>query len=166
MINRFIEWLKIEAKGAEVWRLIFVSVIAYGFTSNIAISILRIIGVQLANRPLNPQIIGWSLPFVIFFYAFREELMFRFPIYFVASMVGVNRFVLVYAFILSIGFGVAHGSWVNIFIQGFAGIYWSILYIKCGGGQGRVFKPLLASSFAHFAFNGILFLQVILSKTL
>lgn len=67
--------------------------------------------------------LGWILFFVVLFIlAFMEEVLFRFPLFFVALIVfgkkwplSVNLWSIV---ILSAIFGYLHGNWINIFIQG------------------------------------------------
>ena len=57
------------------------------------------------------------------------------------------------ALALSIAFGLVHGSFKNIFVQGIGGLVYSIIFLKCGGFQRRFFKAIASSTLAHAAFN-------------
>lgn len=72
-------------------------------------------------------------------------------------------FVLPLALLLPPLFGIAHGMWQFVFIQGVAGLMFTLLYLKCGGGMGKVVKPLLICALAHFIIDGTIFGLAILS---
>jgi hypothetical protein len=64
--------------------------------------------------------------------------------------------------------GYLHGGWPNIVLQGFAGLVYSVIFLKFGGLEKHFVKGLLASSFAHFLHNLTLALLLLAcgSKTL
>ncbi|OGZ97663.1 MAG: hypothetical protein A2676_03635 [Candidatus Sungbacteria bacterium RIFCSPHIGHO2_01_FULL_51_22] len=63
--------------------------------------------------------------------------------------------------VLSAIFGAAHGNIINIFIQGVSGFMSLLLFLKCGGWQGRYVKALLTTGITHTLFNGVLTLIAI-----
>jgi hypothetical protein len=58
---------------------------------------------------------------------------------------------LVATLFLSIIFGYIHGNVLNIFIQGWGGIAYSILFLKCGGGQFKSLWSMLTGIYLGFS---------------
>lgn len=71
------------------------------------------------------------------------------------------KFTLAIIFMSSVFFAFAHGpSWWHILFQGVGGIIFSVCYLKCGGyNNGRIFKPILASTSVHCLSNVILIMS-------
>ncbi|MFC1638990.1 type II CAAX prenyl endopeptidase Rce1 family protein [Patescibacteria group bacterium] len=66
-------------------------------------------------------------------------------------------FVLPFALLLPPLFGAAHGLWVFVLVQGVAGLLFTLLYLKCGGGMGKIWKPLLMCTLAHLIIDALAF---------
>ncbi len=108
------------------------------------------------DRLLNSN----SYPFLAFIVfpimAFIEELLFRFiPIYLSDKIFKNINHVLIVQIFVNIGFGWIHGGVENIFIQGFGGFGYSMLYVwihnKFGHHMAFSFTTLL-----HYIHNLIL----------
>lgn len=155
------DWLKKEARGKQVFLYIIGAVFLHLAWSLSALEIMRWlnISIPLMGNSIAP-IFTPTLPILIFVLALMEEVFFRLPLAFV---VRVSRYfsvksigtalALASAFFLSILFGLCHGSVYHIFLQGVGGFIYSILFLKCGGYQGKYLKPLMASTAVHFLFN-------------
>ncbi len=59
-------------------------------------------------------------------------------------------------------FGYVHGNFSSIPVQGVGGFILSIVYLKCGGINGKIMWPLMTSASVHFVFNMILVIGVVL----
>lgn len=92
------------------------------------------------------------------FAPFFEELLFRLPLAFFAWLRLPLELVLCLAVLMSIWFGLLHGLAFNILFQGFAGLLYSILFLKCGGLQGKPSKALFVTFIAHAINNSVVLL--------
>jgi len=154
-------WLRKEAQGkaALFWILATVKVnFVYAF---VALWVLISVGVIV---PASPGVddfldIGFvALLLISLKYALFEELLFRFPLAILVWLQYSLGNLLVFALMFSILFGLAHGSPENILIQGVFGFMLSLLFLKCGGLQGRPFKALACTFAAHWLYNASVFL--------
>lgn len=84
---------------------------------------------------------------------FFEELLFRAPFLYLAVRY-CRLFLLPTVLISSVIFGYVHGDISNIFIQGVAGILFSVTFLKCGGMAGKFLKPTLSGMVFHAVLNG------------
>ena len=91
---------------------------------------------------------------------FLEEMLFRAPLY-VPIYFGWTNILIPCVIILSGIFGWLHGGIGNIFIQGLAGLVFSIVFLKCGGMQREFWKGLFSSTATHTASNALI---IILSR--
>ena len=100
-----------------------------------------------------------------------EEIIFRLmifaPIIFVLSrrtnFGDIMSAVLPIAVIGSILFGLAHGHWYNVLIQGVYGLAFSAIYLKCGGLRGKFLTGTFCSTAAHAMLNTLMFLLAALA---
>ncbi|NTW14347.1 MAG: CPBP family intramembrane metalloprotease [Candidatus Moranbacteria bacterium] len=110
---------------------------------------------HLSKTPIGITIAAPSTPLFILVAAFFEELIFRFPL-----SIPVRRglsvpVIMIFVAVFSIIFGLLHGTWANIFMQGVVGALFSVVYLKCGGMSGNYPKALAASTVIHFLYNMI-----------
>ncbi|MBP9669700.1 MAG: CPBP family intramembrane metalloprotease [Candidatus Pacebacteria bacterium] len=54
-------------------------------------------------------------------------------------------------------FAYVHHGWMSIFLQGIGGVALSVVYLKCGGLEGRWLKATWYSTVSHTFFNFVLF---------
>ena len=100
-------------------------------------------------------LLTWRFPFVLFFFALAEELLFRFL--FLADAVKYDaslKIVIGLSIISSVLFGFVHGGAIKIPMQGVFGLVFCYVYLRCGGFQGRFVKATLCSTLSHFLWNG------------
>ena len=98
-------------------------------------------------------------PYIVILMAFFEEITFRFyPIYIAMHLFGVSIYVVAIVIIISIMFGVMHGSFKNIFIQGIFGFLYSLLFLAAGGFQERYVLAIIAATISHSLNNYILYI--------
>ena len=71
--------------------------------------------------------------------------------------------VLPIAVISSVIFGLAHGHWYNVIIQGVYGLAFSAIYLKCGGLRGKFLTGTFCSTAAHAMLNTLMFLLAALA---
>ena len=150
---------KKEARGLEVVFCVIcctIFSIIYGLTAGFIAEKITGRHCTVDFGPIN------ALPLIffsasLFFSALAEEIFFRAPLVYVASIFQSIKITLIAAAIFSIIFGMLHGGLRNILIQGVMGFLFSMSFLKCGGFHGKVFKPLLSATSAHFLYNFIIF---------
>ncbi|NQU83941.1 MAG: CPBP family intramembrane metalloprotease [Parcubacteria group bacterium] len=157
-----INWLSKEAKGIEVIKLMACCLIL-----DVVLTIVAMVSVLLYDVDFfsirDVFSISPYLPFTLMFWAFIEEVLFRFvPLALAVVIFGKSRKVIAIALMSSIIFGFLHGGLVYIFIQGVDGFLWCLLFLKCGGFQWKNFKPLLICTTVHASLNGTIVLASLL----
>ncbi len=165
LVDRLWGWLSDEP---ETWQSIagfIVNIVAVSLCWSLGmVTVLNFLGIRVVAQgaqEIIPAVTGWPIwiivLFTLFILAFVEEVLFRFPLFFVALIVfgkkwplSVNLWSIV---ILSAIFGYLHGNWINIFIQGVIGVFLSFAFLKGGALALRPGKGLLISTTAHFLYN-------------
>lgn len=141
-------WINREVKSFWLWIfLLAVILLRLGY----AFFLLRIVEYQPdSSGTVN---IKSETLITIIEYAFREELRYRLPL--LLCIVQSYSWWLVGGAVLisSCIFGSIHGDITNIPLQGVAGLLYSIVFLKCGGLQGRPYKALFSSTFCHSGYN-------------
>ena len=154
---RWLRWFKKEARGKELYILMancLVLNLAYAFCF-VGIMYLLKIDIPPVSREKIP-IFTFTFPFMLIGLAFFEEILFRFPLSLIIEYDRSIAEVLTAALVLSVIFGVIHGSVHHIFIQGVGGFIYSILFLKSGGLQKDYPKAVAVTTVIHFMFNAIL----------
>jgi membrane protease YdiL (CAAX protease family) len=144
--------------------------LAYSFIASFVMNFLGII----PDRPvgnLGIEILNWYFLPTILFRATIEELIFRFPLSCAVITWGVSKKVLGAALVSSLIFGFLHGGCTNfgfiyegvhhIFLQGVGGLFYCLLYLKCGGLNKRFLKPIVVTTIAHATYNSAVALIVL-----
>jgi len=154
----FFDWLQKEPTGTAFWKfLALIVLLNYGFASWVEI-VLTVGGVQfpdsevLENLVRNHTVIFFGLlPFLVAI----EEAIFRLPLVVFLKRNASPRTLCVVVAILSILFGLGHGGWIGVPIQGVMGISFCVVFLKCGGLQKKYWKAFLSSTGVHFVHNFI-----------
>lgn len=161
-------WIWLEQEATDIEEIL--GLIWIFFCIDIAVSLIGIFVVEIIIGVKLPECGVYLLkyPFYLFVLMLMgavaiEEFIFRFiPLsiaYLLARKIWNFPFLfIVFAVVSSFFFGWAHGTIYNVLIQGVSGILICLLFLKCGGYQGRIFKALLVTSCYHFFFNFVLFL--------
>ncbi len=162
-----IRWLESEAHGKKALMWILICVVA-GYTY----SLLTVTLMRKFDMPLSRSH-DEGIPIVSVFSFFPlvcgctiEEVLYRLPLALLLLLrlhilrfdqrpINTWPFIFLAVAILSVGFGYAHGGVDHIFVQGVTGFCFSLLFIKCGGNNGRFVKALACTIIAHFLFNEI-----------
>ena len=136
----------------------------YGFlaleTIIIALIIYFWVGLDLISEPPGfksdgPKLMSLFLLMVVVA-PITEEFFFRWIPIRGIGLITKNKLALwVIIMVSSVGFGISHGSWHHIFIQGVAGIIFSLAFLKGG---------YLSSVTAHVAYNFIIFATLFYPK--
>lgn len=151
------DWLETEVDTREllvITPLISAVLLAVAIGTLMA---LQLVGVTLPNNSSGLSLNPATLLPVLAVGALIEELICRAPLTLAAHIsnrAGIRWFPLVSAILLSILFGVLHGSVANIAIQGVAGIVYSVIYLK--SNPRGFWKAIFFSTYAHIAYNSIL----------
>lgn len=148
-------WLKKEAHGKKICLLMIGCLIldfAYTF---FVFGIIYIFKIDLPAEEGKIPIVTFSFLIFLVGAAFIEEMIFRFPLAILIKKGWSIARVLVSALALSAIFGVLHGGIHHIFFQGIGGLFYSILFLKCGGLQKHYFKAIMVTTITHFSFNAI-----------
>lgn len=162
-MSRVLTWFRTEVTGSDVITYIWVSALLKIPIAIGSHAVLRLFGVELSNENAG-EISTLSLldaAFIIPCAAFIEEVLFRLPLS-IPWYFGQPLLSLPFAVFLSGFFGWVHGDLSNIAVQGLGGLVMSIVFLKCGGLQGKIIKPLLASTSTHALFNAHLYLSTVL----
>ena len=152
-------WFKEEAKGTAVLFYMVIFLILDLFLNCLISMLFDVFNVVVPHSEPNSSILTFYFPIILLGMAFIEEIFFRFPLVLLVALKLRLWIILAVSVILSIIFGLLHGGIPNIFLQGIGGLFYSILFLKCGGYHGKLIKPLAAAAFTHFFFNGVLVLM-------
>jgi membrane protease YdiL (CAAX protease family) len=133
----------------------------YAYT---AYTIFSLLGVDFSSREINKKIpiSEWYSPIILATLAIYEEALFRLPLAAAAMKWGKSWLIIMAAALISIFFGYLHGGFSFILIQGVGGFILSIIFLKAGGFNGKIIKPLIASSTAHLLYNGVIVVSIII----
>lgn len=93
--------------------------------------------------------------FVVIIGPVTEEYIFRYPLYWLYEKTYSFKITIFVAVLLSIGFGLLHGSSWHIFVQGIAGFLYCLLFLKAGGMHDEPDIGIKVTIFAHASFNAI-----------
>lgn len=171
MLRKFFFWLEREYHGIGV--IVFSLLVAFFALSysSVALNFLFSVGwVSISpDVPRHPgiEMLRLSFPFRLFTGALLEEILFRYLPFQMAvyrseefdieNYWKVKASVIIYATCWSsVVFGLMHGNFFNIFIQGVVGIFFCLVFLKCGGMKRNFGKAVIASAFCHFSYNGLI----------
>jgi len=148
-------WLTEETHGRRIYLWIFGTLLLGYIYTFAAFAVLGRMGVTIHPQvsDLKIDITSWSLPFLLFFFALIEEMMFRLPLMIAVNADADKKIIFLFAFILSVVFGLLHGGIEHIFLQGAGGFLYCILFLKCGGYQKNYLQATAVSTAAHFLWN-------------
>jgi membrane protease YdiL (CAAX protease family) len=105
-----------------------------------------------------------------------EEILFRLPLSLAVKLLkrwerARNYTLIALVIILSVAFGLAHGDGsfasrcLFVPMQGVMGVVFCVFYLKCGGFNGKIWKPLLLTWALHVMLNSQLFaLEIIVRQ--
>ncbi len=160
------EWLQREPRGKSLCLFIIMCVLAmltYVLCFELVTKMLtNIISLVKINNSGGIRIFTFYFPFLMFFFAIVEEIIFRAPLILFITMNCRLRTMLFFAVLFSVIFGFLHGGIKHIFIQGVSGMMLSIAFLKCGGLQKKYTKALLTSTTVHYIYNMILVALLVL----
>lgn len=95
--------------------------------------------------------------FYFLLFAFPEEFIFHFiPLGICMSIPKTKRFWPIVALVSAVIFGMMHGNWVNILIQGTAGMIYAVGFAMENKGEQGVVKALVFTTAIHAFYNLIL----------
>lgn len=151
------QWLQKEARITEVPFIAVIVVAAYlGWCA-----LLFVAGAfpeALLSGGNTVVVIDTGLIVYLAMSALSEEMMFRAPLTIAVRVLRRPWAVAVCAAALSCVFGYMHeGRLWSIPIQGMFGLLTSVMYLKCGGANGKFVKPVLCTTFAHLMNNVCIF---------
>ncbi len=158
-----IKWLEKETEGINVlflttgtvlWMLVYICLILYISTGNI---------LPKQQTSASMPILEYSFPLKLFIMAYIEEFIFRLPLGVFCFFVHSKKIILAIACVISIFFGILHGGAIHILCQGVFGIILSIVFLKTGGINKKIIKPLFFSTVTHFLYNGAIAIMIILN---
>ncbi|HSE35488.1 MAG TPA: CPBP family intramembrane glutamic endopeptidase [Candidatus Paceibacterota bacterium] len=167
-MDKLYAWLHVEPEGFSLWKF-FLDCLFWLFiyTSIVGIFLTHSSTELPSSKALegfvqdHPVRLFVALPFL----AAAEELLFRLPlIVFIKrnSSVGVLAAATI---TLSIIFGLGHGGWIGVPMQGVMGLIFCCVFLKCGGLHKKYGKAFLSSTVVHFSYNFISFGLFLLFKT-
>ncbi len=123
---------------------------------------------MIASHPNASMQATWALWGIMIPWVLGEEVLFRFPLSFAARFLRRwerlrNWAIIILVIGLSAAFGWVHGGWLFVPMQGVLGAVFCLIYLKCGGFNGKFWKPLLICWIMHVVVNSHLFgLQALL----
>ena len=148
-------WLMTSVHDRRIYLLILGSLLIGYADVFVVFGLLKAFGIVLHTGVSEPRIdiTVSTLPFLLIFMALIEEIMFRLPLAVAVEARAPKATILLFAAVLSLAFGLLHGGILNIFIQGFGGFMYCVLFLKCGGYQKKYSQALAVSTTAHFLWN-------------
>lgn len=156
-------WLKREAVGWHVIFYVLGCTVINLLIAALTMGIVYLFKVDFpAKESIGLEILSPTFPFLLFILAFIEEVMFRLPLAIAITYEWSVRWLFIFMVVLSVLFGISHGSVYNIPVQGAIGLMFSILFLKCGGMEERYKKAILATTTAHFLYNGALVIIMVI----
>ena len=156
---------KREIRGKDIYLYIIFSVGLTLVCNSAVTGIFKILNIHPTHYQINDppiEILTVAFPFIMFLAALTEEIFFRLPLALLAKIKVPKRGILTCALVLSIIFGYCHGGSYYIFVQGVSGVILSMLFLECGGYQGKIIKPIMVSATAHFLFNGVIAISLLI----
>jgi len=151
------KWLRYEVPRKRLLTFILYSIAIAFSLSVLSGAILISVDADLKDVKIGKKILTAGFFSTLFVCAAIEEIFFRFiPLYFARLLTKKTSIILFVAIISSIIFGDLHGNAWHIFLQGISGFILCVVYLKCGGMQGKIIKPLSCSTLSHFGFNSFL----------
>jgi membrane protease YdiL (CAAX protease family) len=99
----------------------------------------------------------------VFGSAFFEEVIFRFiPIVYTLKFTRSLYVVVSVTIVSSVIFGYVHGGFGHVPLQGVAGLFFSMVYIKTGGYLEMHRDALLTTTLIHFLYNMFILLPIMI----
>ncbi len=148
-----IRWIEKEPSwlGVAGWVTLFLI-----FNVIYSIIVLPLIGFTPPGKPiLEIDFIVWSLLIA----PVLEEMLFRvLPLAIISEKVryhGGSGWLLLGSAISSVIFGLMHGGWANVPLQGVAGFTLCLIFLKAGGRHGNYEKAGVAVFVMHSVYNVI-----------
>lgn len=157
ILNKLFSWFRAEPIGIELCFFLTLTLIV---DLNLAIILAKTsnsFGFVDKNQ-LAVDVLMKEVPFVTVFVrlpitVFMEEVIFRLPLALFVKFKANLPTILIMSVISSILFGYAHGSWGNVMNQGVGGLVYCVVFLKCGGLQGRYKKAFFSAFGAHLLFD-------------
>jgi membrane-anchored protein YejM (alkaline phosphatase superfamily) len=153
-------WIGREAKITELPALVVWLWLLHAICMMLVVPLLFAIGVEFPDQTERTMVMMTVSLGTLAARVFFEEIIFRTPLLIVIWLqkwLGRSlAVVLITSVVLSVLFGLVHGSIANIFTQGVGGLIWSVLFLKSGGMQGKFFKPIATATAAHFIWDAML----------
>ncbi len=157
-----LQWIRAEAKGVQVPLLMLSALLVDGTFDACVLGVSSLLGILPDAQP-KLSILILSRTFLIAFplTVLVEEILFRLPLAILVWKKWPLERILFSVLGLSLLFGLMHGGIWHVFSQGVGGMIYSVLFLKCGGFQGRYIKAVLVTFLTHLIFNSaVLFLYV------
>ena len=165
----FISWLKkeVKPKWLVVYVLLFIPV--YWIANGLMAYLMSVVNIQISIQPkCGLQLVtenGTSAHGVMCVPIFTvvlmtinitlEEVFWRLPLILPLYLRWSAKNVLIVAVILSCFFGSIHGGISHIPLQGMCGFLLSLMFLKCGGFQGKYCRAFSVVLLTHLIFDGI-----------
>ncbi|MDB5194001.1 MAG: phosphatase family protein [Parcubacteria group bacterium] len=162
----FFEWLRIKPTGYGVIRLLVLTFgLDYLYTYSAATFLSRC-GMKFKSNGLALVDLWFEsrIDFcgTLVWYATLEEFKYRLlPIGILVGFHASPRVLMTGIIVSSMWFGLIHGKPSHLLIQGIGGLLYSIVFLKCGGVEGRIFFPFACVCALHYAWNGLVFGKII-----
>jgi len=168
-VRKIVAWLEREVSGPYV-PLFIVAALACCYLYLVGLGIfVDAFNIVLPKGPKLPTNSPFPILIIVLALgAWVEEVIFRLGPIWVARRLfhASTRSTVVVILIVSACFGYIHAgghAWF-IAIQGVLGVMLSVVFMKCGGLQGRYAKALIASTATHTVHNTIVTLIIVLSR--
>ncbi len=154
----FFTWLYTKPKSYLLHIIgLTTALLIYMTTVVIAMTILGVSGpdwMELEDKPVEYRFI-----FLLFLFlgiplnSILEELIYRMPLTLICRVWPGHHVSLWAAVTSSIIFGCVHGGIATLPMQGVLGIVLSLSYLKCGGMEGKFWRPYAVTVTIHTLYN-------------
>jgi len=164
-----LSWLQTQLTFGQACRFILTCLVFDVVWCFVLAGLFHFLKIKISKRTAHfrrSEILRWSFPFRLFRAVTIEEVLFRFfPLTVALSVWGATWPTVMIAFLSSIIFGWIHGNIYNVLIQGVGGLIFCFIFLKCGGFSHHHVQALFFSIAAHYLFNSLIALIVVLTES-
>ena len=155
----FFNWLECEPRGLALFRHLLSALLAI-LAWFYAVDVEVLCATRLFLIKDESMTLRLVLPLVVFGSAIWEELRYRLLPFVLARRWQSKTVLIIALFTSSAIFGWSHGNFSlerlpEVLHKGVPGLILGLVFLKCGGMNDKLVKPLICCSLVHFASNFI-----------
>lgn len=163
-LSRWLDWLEQREPFVKQLEFLFLISCMNMLLMRVGVNLYHVLGIDYSSEANTVPFGNFSpLEYLsqIPWNNVQEELRYRLIPLAIPILGGSRRLVLPMALASSVSFGVLHGGLVHIPLQGVMGVFFSIIFLKCGGMQKRFVRATSMAIFAHMLYDAAVYLNIV-----